>query len=51
MFITGFTSPTRIEIDMQEKDFVHIGNLTIVPHVSEVDTCTLETETDLYVIK
>lgn len=51
MFITGFTSPTRVEIDMQEKDFIHIGNLTIVPHVSDVDTCTLETDTDLYIIK
>lgn len=51
MFITGFTSPTRIEVDMQEKDFVHIGNLTIVPHVSDVETCTLETDTDLYIIK
>lgn len=51
MFITGFTSPTRIEIDMQEKDFIHVGNLTIVPNVSEVDTCTLEIKTDLYIIK
>lgn len=48
MFITGFTSPTR---NASEMDFVHVGNLTIVPNVSEVDTCTLETETDLYIIK